>query len=214
MVKELCEKIGTNWREYIQVAESFLDFAFRTKRDSDNYNVFAEYLKRNPTEDKKNALYLQRVTANSDILSTDEERALNQEILSGIESGVLMGVALVKEACFSASTACELMWRDVIFVENSSNALRIRYRRDEIAGATHDYSFPLVGFGAEVLRRRRAWLKEQGFSETKISKMYVASDEEDPKVKLKSKALTEACRNILRNAGVGYAVLAGLKTAS
>lgn len=211
MVKELCEKIGTNWREYIQVAESLLNFAFRTKRDSDNYNVFAEYLKRNPTEDKKNALYLQRVAANSDILSTDEERALNQKILFGIENGVLIGVTLVKEACFSASTACELMWSDVILVENSSNALRIRYRRDEIAGATHDYSFPLVGFGAEVLRRRRAWLQEQGLSETKISKMYVASDEEDPKVKLKSKILTESCRNILRNAGVGYAVLAGLK---
>lgn len=211
MVKEVCEKIGTRWREYIQEAESFLDFIFRMKRDSDNYNVFGEYLKRNPTEDKKNARYLQRVAANSDILSTDEERALNQEILSGIENGVLIGVALVKEACFSASKACELMWNDILFVENSPNALRIRYRRDEIAGATHDYSFPLVGFGAEVLQRRRVWLQEQGFSEAKISEMYVASDEKDPKVRLEPKVLTEACRNILRNAGVGYAVLAGLK---
>ena len=211
MVKELCKKLGERWREYIQEAESFLGFVFRTKRDSDNYNVFGEYLKRNPTEAKKNAINLQRETANSDILSTKEEQELNQIILSGIENGVLIGVALIKEACFSASTACELMWSDVIFVENSSNALRIRYRRDEIAGATHDYSFPLAGFGAEVLQRRRAWLQEQGFSDAKISKMCVVSAEKDPKVKLEAKVLTEACRNVLKNAGVGYAVLAGLK---
>ena len=211
MVKELCEKIGTHWREYVQEAELFLDFAFRTKRDSDTFNVFREYLKRNPTEAKKKALSLQRETANSDILSTKEELALNQKILSEIENGVLIGITLVKEACFSASEACELMWSDVLLVENSPNALRIRYRRDEIAGATHDYSFPLVGFGVEVLRRRRAWLQEQGFSEAKISKMYVASAEKDPKVKLEAKALTGKCRDVLKKAGIGYAAFARLK---
>ena len=37
------------------------------------------------------------------------------------------------------------------------------------------------------------------------------STEKDPKVKLEAKVLTEACRKVLKNDGVGYAVLAGLK---
>lgn len=210
-VKEACRKIGDNWREYIKEAEKFLDYIFAMKRNSDCKNVFTEYLSRNPTEDKKAASRYRKAAANSDVLSESEERTLNQLILSDIGNGVLVGIALVKETCFSAKVVCGLKWNSVKTIENHPNAVLVSYRMDEIAGATHDYTFPVVGFGVKVLQERRTYLKGKGFSEKQIEEMYIASKADEPKEKLDDKVLTETSRNVLHNAGVGYAVLAGLR---
>lgn len=211
-VRVACDELGGKWRTYVKEACDFLDYIFKMRRDAFGYNIFHEYLVRNPTVAKRNIQRLQKNAANSDILSQEEEKKLNQIISDGVSNGALIGILLVKEACFSAAEACALTWKDVLPIENAPDALIICYHRAEIAGATHDYSFPIVGFAVRILLKRKSWLIEQGFSEREILSLHVASSEQNPSIPLEPKALTAACRNLLHNAGVGYAELAGLQS--
>lgn len=209
-VKMACNELGCQWRTYVKEACRFLDFILQMRRDSSGYNVFSEYLRRNPARTKRDTLRLQKDASNSDILSLKEEKTLNQIISDGVDNGLLMGVLLIKEAGFSSTEACALLWKHVLPVADAPDALLIRYRRNEIAGAVHDYSFPITGFPVEILLARKNWLLNQGFSEEKIADMHVASEQKDPSIPLAPRVLTATCRNLLHNAGVGYSTLAGL----
>ena len=209
-VQAASSALGSQWRIYVQEASCFVDYVFQLSRDASGYNVFHEYLERHPADTKRNNQNLIRNAANSDILSHAEEQKLNDLSSNDIRNGQLIGVLLVKEAGFSAAEACALTWKDVLPVADIPDALLIRYKRDAIAGATHDYSFPIVGFAVEILQKRKSWLSEQGFSAEEIANMSVASSEKDPSIPLEPRVLTASCRNVLRNFGVGYATLAGL----
>ena len=199
--------LGIRWRDYFQEASRFLAFAYHYRLDSEGINVFQIYLDRNPPDNQKNSRLLQLKAGNSDVLSLSEEQTLNREIESNIHNGILIGITLVKEGGLSAQAACDLTWEKVTPMESHPDIQMIEYHRNDVAGATHDYSFPLFPFGSKVLCARKAWLKER-FTDEQIAKMPVASAKSDPMTKLLPSQLTEACRNVLRHCGVGYAALA------
>lgn len=207
-VKDVCKKIGGNWRPYINEAKKFIDFALRLTHNSPDVNIFRDYLERNPEKPKDNASDLQKNAANSDILSAVEESTLNQFILPNVHIGMLIGVTLIKEGGLSTSEACELRWKDISYPEEFLGLALVDFHRENVSGATHDYSFLMFPFGSAVLKERRAWLQQQGYSEEDIEVMPVASANGNPCERLKPSKLSNFCRAILHSAGAGYAKLA------
>lgn len=207
-IKDVCKKIGGNWHPYINEAKTFLDYALRLTHNSPNVNVFQDYLDRHPETPKDDVLDLQKSAANSDILSAVEESTLNQFILPNVHIGMLIGVTLIKEAGLSTSEACELRWKDISYPEEFLGLALVDFHRENVSGATHDYSFLMFPFGSAVLKERRAWLQQQGYSEEDIEVMPVASANGNPCERLKPSKLSNFCRAILHSAGAGYAKLA------
>lgn len=207
-VKDVCKKIGGNWRPYINEAKKFVDYALRLTHNSPDVNIFRDYLERHPEKPKDNVSDFQKNAANSDILSADEESTLNQLILANIDNGILIGITLIKEGGLKTVEACELCWEDISYPEQFPDFVLVDFHRENVSGATHDYSFLMFPFGSAVLKERRAWLQQQGYSEEDIESMPVASADGNPCEKLEPGKLSNFCRAILHSAGAGYAKLA------
>lgn len=211
VVKKACQELGDQWRKYVQEASSFVDYIFHLRRDASGHNAFQDYLERHPKEVKRNHQKAAKKAVNSDILSLEKEQKLNELISNNICNGCLIGILLVKEAGFSAAEACALTWKDVLPIKSIPDALWISHHHKDSAGATHNYSFPIVGFSVEILRARKSWLLSQGFSVEEIADMRVASSEKNPSIPLEPKDLTFTCRKVLRHFKVDYATLTGLQ---
>ena len=126
-------------------------------------------------------------------------------IAAKTEDGRYVAATLVKDAGFSAKEACALQWGDVIFNDNSYGYVCIRLRRDDIAGATHDFTRPVLPFEGEVLHRRYDYLCTQ-YSSAELAEMPVASLGTNPKKALTNKTLASFCKAILLNSGfAGFA---------
>lgn len=209
-IDRIIDDLGPRWREYLQESERFLNFVYDYRADSERINPFTKYLLRHPATDSRNPRRLQQKASNTDVLSLDEERNLNHRIESNIDNGILVGITLVKEGGLTSKEACHLTWAEISPMPDYPDTLLIALRKDDMAGATHNYTFPLLPFGSRTLLKRLAWLREQ-YSEEQICRMPVASAENDPTKALDPSRLTDACRTVLHNCGVGYAALAGLQ---
>lgn len=209
-IKDLCNQLGSTWRKYIVEARSFLNFIIAVKKESECDNKFFDYLNGHPTLVRKAAKNLQKKAVVTDILSMEEERQLNYSILENIEQSAYIGITLIKEGHLSATQACVLTWEQILFPPEAPDTVFVALRRDDTAGATHDYTFPLFPFGAQIIKKRYAFLMER-LPESKVKKAPVVSDENDYLKAMAPQTLTTLCRNILQSTGNGYAKMAGLK---
>ena len=136
---------------------------------------------------------------------------MNREILDNIDRGEYIGLMLMKEAGLTAQAACQINWSDINLPDTEPDVAYVRYRRDDLAGATHDYSFPIVGFGAWVLRQRWAWVMARLPAGTKIENRPVVTETNSTVRRLSSKTLMTCCRRVMKGLGVGYAQMIGRK---
>ena len=210
-ITAIVNDLGPRWREHLQEAARFLDYVYDYRADSERANPFTRYLDRYSTDKvRTSSKQKQKQTGNTDVLSIAEERDLNRRIEAHIENGILIGIMLVKEGGLSSRDVCHLTWSDITPMPDHPDILLIALRRDNSAGATHDYTFPLMPFGSRILLQRLAWLRER-YSDEQIHRIPVASVEKDPAKRLDPSRLTADCRNVLHNCGIGYAALAGLQ---
>lgn len=208
-ILRLAQILGTNWHEYVKEASIFLDFAFTQKKGSEGENLFASYLEQNPTSGARNVKKLRRKALGTDILSQNEEEKLDAEIESFPKDNVRLGMLLVKECCLSSKAACSLMWRDIHFPTEESTSALIDLQRDNTAGATKNYSFPISPFGTRVLQNRYEELSHV-YPLERLARMPVLLARSSEKA-MQPKDLTAACRTALHNVGVSYGTLTKLE---
>lgn len=133
----------------------------------------------------------------------DVEQKLNKEIIENIADGSYIGLLLIKECGFETKVSCELKWKDVNLCHNY---ITIHIQKDSLSGATHDYTRPLTPFAEDVLYQRYFLLRKK-YSKEEILKMPIASKATDLRKPLKSKELTNLCRNALIRAGLDQSKL-------
>lgn len=130
-------------------------------------------------------------------------RELDEVISKKVKDGRYAGFALVKEAGFPSSEACRLAWRDVEFMPEAEDFVCVRIRRDEISGATHDFTRPVMPFGGLILLRRYKHLLET-YSEDTLQDMPIVSTAKNPQRAMKAKDLTAHCKIALLDAGLKH----------
>jgi len=215
--------LGSQWEAYFKEAQSFLSFALILKKDSECENCFSKFLEKNSGTKQRNTASLQIAGTDTDILSRMEEEKLDAYLAGSVENGKMMGILLLKEAGLTSAQACSLTWKDLFFYVDAAHkssdltqmqepqTLYLSLCKEETAGATHDYTFPVFPFGAMILCQRYTFLRKS-YSETQLQTMLVVTSEANPKEGLSPANLTNFARNIVRDFGVSYAVLAGLKS--
>ena len=176
----LCKRLGNNWCSYVKDAAALLDYAIEAKRVFEGKNPFATYMEEHPQGKKRDTKKLKKKIANSDILSTSEEKSLNDLIADNIQDGRFMGIVLLKDCGLAPKDARSLRWAQVKEIEELPDWLLIDFRRDEICGAVHDYSFLPFPSGVKMLKSRFQWLLKQGYDKDKLENMFVVSEENDP----------------------------------
>ena len=198
--KKAAEKADSTFRRQLTLAGKFWVYCSAIKGCNGN-NPFTIFL-RSYFSNKINPKKLQRDAVTVQVLPTDIEAKLNQMIAKKTEDGRYAAVVLVKDAGLSAKEACSIRWADVIFDNDIYDYLRISLRRDDIAGATHDFTRPIFPFAGEVLHRRYDLLCKEYDNET-VAEMPVASLLKSPEKPLNSKALASFCKAFLTNSGFG-----------
>lgn len=145
-----------------------------------------------------------------DELSIKQQDALFTKLMSGEISGDSCGIALMLWGGFSAKDACTFSWRDIIFNQEQSDFVQVRYYQNDKAGATHDYTRPLFPQAARILCRRYETLTVQYTSED-LAKCPVVSTKQSYKKAMTASALTQFGAMLLRTIGVSEETLMKLK---
>ena len=139
---------------------------------------------------------LQSKSSNPDVLSLEDQDALYHELIAGTVSGADCGIALAYWGGIGWSDA--ITWKDIYFDTNDASLVVLNIKKDDLAGATHDYSRPIMPFGALILRRRFDGLRLKYTSED-LSNAPVISQKADPLRPLSNDNFTkEATRVLLR----------------
>jgi len=142
-----------------------------------------------------------------DHLSIKEMDDIFDKIMSNPDgvSGPHCGTALQLWAGYSANQATSFLWKDVIFDENDPSYVRIKYRRDELAGYTHNYTAPIFPAGALILNKRfKALQYHYKLSRSKLMDMPIVSTVSDPAKALSPNVLTQFSNSLLRSIGLSY----------
>lgn len=206
------------WYDYFKEAASFLNYILEIKKDvtADFQNEFQKYIethekaKSKKDRAKKTEKLIVKATT-SDILTEKEEKKLRAMAMEHIDSGELMGVVMILDTGFSTAKLCDFNWDQVIWTDKKKEHAILNYRKDEYAGAVHNYSFPLFPSCVRLLKKRYQYLgRTLGFSDNNILKLPLISVEGDPTKRLEPSALTAKCKYYLRDCGTGYAKLARL----
>lgn len=136
---------------------------------------------------------------------TDKQQERLDDLLLKDPNGSACGISLMRYGGFSAKQAVEFCWSDVIW-HDDPDYVRIKFFRDDIAGATHDYTAPIFPVGALVLRARYIELMWT-YSQEELLEMPIASQVKDPKKKMNPNELIQNGRLMLLNVGYTYATL-------
>ena len=196
--KKEAEKADSTVRRQLTLAGTFWVYysAIKGCKGDNPFTIFLKSYFSNKINPKK----LQRDAVTVQVLPTDIEAKLNKMIAEKTEDGRYVAVVLVKDAGLSAKEACSIRWVDVIFDNDIYDYSRISLRRDDIAGATHDFTRPIFPFAGEVLHRRYDLLCKEYGNEA-VAEMSVASLGKNPEKSLNSKTLASFCKVLLTNSG-------------
>ena len=143
-----------------------------------------------------------------DILSLDEQDKL-YNCLDAECAGGDCGIALQIWKGFSAKTACEKTWDDLLWKEGHNDYARIKHSRPNLVGATHDFTAPIFPAGALLLRKRYLSLAEK-YDEETLKKMPIVSQSSNPKKAMTPEALVAHTTMRLHSIGLSYASLQAL----
>lgn len=200
MLKHYAKNHEKSWEEDLRVAEKFWEFCLDqgVYRGRNPISAFledaAERKHKKSNEDNMNR------AAEFICLPEEVERKLNGSICGNIGDSGFMGIALVKEGGLAAQDACNLLWKDVQF-HDDTGYVSLHLEFNDIAGATHDYTRPIFPFGAEILKAHRGRLLER-YSEEELNDLPVITPACPGKYSISSKELTQLCRTELLRAGL------------
>lgn len=195
--KELGDKAG----ECFRLAEKFWRFCMEIGVYH-GINPFERFFLKNPSSTRKASATLVRSALTPKSLPARTVQNLHQEIAqANAESIKHTGVLLILEGGFSADEACSLRWSDVRFnqMDRPETTVQFAIQKEFIAGATHNYTRPGTPFSAQELYRR-AKICENHWGT--LDGHYVLEDFSGKC--LKSKTLTEFCRELLLHCGMDY----------
>ena len=106
--------------------------------------------------------------------------------------------------------ACGLNWSDVIWSDTDPDYVRVKNFRNDLAGATHDYTMPLFPAGALILRTRYLELHTT-HSNKDLDNMPIVSKIKSPDASMGSDALIQHATSMLLSIGMTYAQLDALR---
>lgn len=208
-LQKLYQELGKRADELFRLAEAFWNFC----KESGVYrgeNPFEAYFLKNPATKRGVPEELIKKALKPQSLPVSVERTLNQEIEQADADDVrYIGMLLAKDAGFPAGESCQLLWTDLLFnqMERPETTVQFRIQKENIAGATHDYTRPGTLFCArELLRHANAGLEHWGTLEG-----HYVLESFDGK-RLTSKELTEFCRERLLHSGMDYTCLTSDRT--
>lgn len=134
-----------------------------SKEDVNLLNKFWNYLIKkhaiacaNPIDDhvkkKPSTKSLAASAKSSGVLSIEQQDELFAALIAS-PSGLACG-AMLELSGLSASEACEAKWKQIVFDKTRSDFVQFKIRRDDLAGATHNYTRPLLPTTSLVLRQQ------------------------------------------------------------
>lgn len=199
--------LGSNANMYLKEIQEFTEFLYSKKHVAGDINPFAQHNfqgkkpPRNPSIDQTKA-------SNTDILSSFEEQKLNKTIEENWQDPKVIGLLLIKEGRLDSTDATQLKWGQLEWESQYPNVVFVKLKKDNIGGATHDFTFPIVGFGAKILHRHMEWVKSQADGQ-EIDKLPIVHEVDDIYCPLDRETLATSSREFIQGCGVGYARLTG-----
>lgn len=145
-----------------------------------------------------------------DELSIKMQDQLYEELLAREASGASCGIALMLWGGFSAKLTCGFIWGDILFDFDQPDFVRVIYRQDDKAGATHDFTRPLFPQAARILHKRYEMLAAQ-YAPEELMKCPIVSTKLNHKKAMTANALTQYAAMLLRTIGVSEDTFMKLK---
>lgn len=147
---------------------------------------------------RKSAAAKQAEADRIDLLDNEMQDAVYHKVLDE-PTGANCGVALMLWGGVDAKTACSLLWKDLVVLEDGSVILNLII--EDYAGATHDYSRVLFPQGeAVIIKRQKVLINKYG--KTKLAKMPVVSIASSPGKGMKPDDLKQYGKTLLKRIGV------------
>lgn len=164
-----------------------------------------EYIRRQERDADATNHRLQREAATTDVLPAEYEAALDSHCWQKLGQPTEALTVLLKESGLSAKEVCALQWGDLLLDDADYESVFVRYRRDDLASYTHNYTFPLSPYGARYVNAWRTYLAENCSSERLTDNAYVVSQDESGKKAFSSSELITYIRTTVSTYTVGYA---------
>ena len=112
---------------------------------------------------------------------------------------------LLKESGLSAKEVCALQWGNLLLDDADLERVFVRYRRDDLAIYTHNYTFPLSPYGALYVNAWRAYLEKKCPAERLADSAYIVSQDELGQKAFASGELITYIRTTVSAYTIGYA---------
>lgn len=204
-IRKLAESLGNSADATLLLAQRFWAYC----RDIGLFkgcNPFDEFFSRHKLGKEKSADILQRNAVTPKVLPYTVEATLNERIMNNLSDGRMLGLAIIKGAGLPSSAVCSLNWGDIHFDNEDYQYVRIKIRKDDLAGSTHDFTHPIFPFEGQVLHRRYDLLREK-YSLDKLLSLPVTTVLKNEKKPLSAKDVTAFCRTELLQSGIGHSAL-------
>lgn len=163
------------------------------------------YIRRQERDADATNRHLQREAAATDILPAEYEAVLDSRCWQELGQPMEALTVLLKESGLSAKEVCALQWGDLLMDDADHERVFVRYRRDDLASYTHNYTFPLSPYGALYVNAWRAYLAENCPAERLTDNAYVVSQDESGEKAFSSSELIAHIRTTVSAYTVGYA---------
>ena len=137
-----------------------------------------EYIRRQERDTDATNRCLQREAATTDVLPVEYEAALDDRCWRELGQPMEALSVLLKESGLSAKEVCALQWGDLLLDDADHERVFVRYRRDDLASYTHNYTFPLSPYGALYVNAWRAYLEKKCPAERLADSAYIVSQDE------------------------------------
>lgn len=195
-----------NGLEYIKRLYSFLTtIAHREGVECPAKKKLEEYIRRQERDPKITNRRLQREAAATDVLPVEYEAVLDSRCWQELGQPMEALTVLLKESGLSAKEVCALQWGDLLLDDADLERVFVRYRRDDLASYTHNYTFPLSPYGALYVNAWRAYLEKKCPAERLADSAYIVSQDELGQKAFASGELITYIRTTVSAYTIGYA---------
>lgn len=148
---------------------------------------------------------LQREAAATDVLPAEYEAVLDSRCWQELGQPMEALTVLLKESGLSAKEVCALQWGNLLLDDANLERVFVRYRRDDLASYTHNYTFPLSPYGALYVNAWRAYLAESCIAERLSDTAYIVSQDRFGQRAFASSELITHIRTTVSAYTIGYA---------